>query len=580
VQGFEFVGEVPDGRFFLIGYTPESKRVQEKIKMLKPDLNPKIPAETVKVAKAAFPKGNIYLTLRDALGPIFEDEAFKELYPSLGQPAESPGRLALITLMQFLEGLSDRQAAEAVRSRIDWKYMLGLTLEDSGFDFSVLSEFRQRLLEGKAETLLLDKLLEECDGLGLLKGKKKQRTDSTHVIAAVRALSLLELVGETMRRVLDEAAQIAPEWLQEHMKLEWVKRYARRFDSYRLPTSKAKREALAVEIGEDGFYLLQAIAETGPIELKRSSKVELMQRIWIQQYYWCEGKVNWRTRDKWGQPPAGKMIGSPDDPEARYCVKRSTEWTGYKVHFTETCQAEYPRLITQVETTPATVHDVKVTTRIQDDLASRGLLPEIQLVDEGYMEIDLLVESRKKGVDLVGPVPSSKSWQDRVEGAFDHTQFHIDWEKRLVTCPKSKTSTRCSERKTWRGTPSFVFVFDKKDCSPCSSRERCSRAKHAGRTLTLYPQEQYEAQLEARRRQQTDAFKKLYAERAGVESTISQGVRRTRLRHTRYIGLARTHLQQVASAAAINLARVFDWLMGERPKEAWLSPFQAFAAQT
>ena len=547
--------------------------------MLKPDRDFQIPEETVKVAKAAFPKGNIYLTIRDALGSIFEDDTFKELYPSLGQPAESPGRLAMITLMQFLEGLTDRQAAEAVRSRIDWKYMLGLTLEDSGFDFSVLSEFRQRLLEGKAEMLLLDKLLEGCDGLGLLKGKKKQRTDSTHVIAAVRALSLLELVGETMRRVLDEAAQIAPEWLRKHMKPEWVKRYGRRFDSYRLPSSKAKREALAIEIGEDGYYLLQTIAETGPTELKDSSKVELMRRIWVQQYYWCEEKVHWRTKDKWGQPPSGKMIGSPDDPEARYCVKRSTEWTGYKVHFTETCQAEYPRLITQVETTPATVHDVKMTSRIQDDLARRDLLPEIQLVDEGYMEIDLLVESHQKGIDLVGPVPSSKSWQDRVEGAFDHTQFHIDWEKRLVTCPMGKTSIRCSERKTWRDTPSFVFVFDQKDCSPCSSRERCSRAKHAGRTLTLYPQKQYEAQLEARKRQQTEAFKKLYEQRAGVESTISQGVRRTQLRRTRYIGLARTHLQQVASAAAINLARVFDWLIGERPKEAWVSPFQALAAQ-
>ena len=179
--------------------------------MLKPENDPQIPEETAKVAKAAFPNGNIYLLLRDTLGPIFEDETFKDLYPALGQPAESPGRLALITVLQYLEDMSDRQAAEAVRSRIDWKYILGLTLDNPGFDYSVLSEFRQRLLEGKAEALLLEKLLERCEALGLLKGKKKQRTDSTHVIAAVRALSLLELVGETLRRVLDEAAQLAPE---------------------------------------------------------------------------------------------------------------------------------------------------------------------------------------------------------------------------------------------------------------------------------------------------------------------------------------------------------------------------------
>jgi transposase len=549
--------------------------------MLKPNEDYQIPEETVKVAKAAFPNGNIYLTLRDTLGTLFEDKAFTDLYPVLGQPAESPGRLALITVMQYLEDLTDRQAADAVRSRIDWKYILGLKLDDPGFDFSVLSEFRQRLLEGKAEARLLGKLLERCETLGFLKGKKKQRTDSTHVIAAVRALSLLELVGETMRRVLDEAAQIAPDWLRMHLKPEWVQRYARRFDGYHLPTSKAKREVLAVKIGEDGFYLLQAIYyENGPQALKASAKIEILRRIWVQQFYWVDGKVYWRTKDQWGQPPAGKMIGSPDDLEAKYCVKRSTEWTGYKVHFTETCQAEYPRLITQVETTPSTVHDVKVTTRIQKDLAARGCLPEIQLVDEGYMEIDLLLDSQKRGIDLVGPVPTSKSWQDRVEGAFDHTQFQIDWEKRVVTCPNGKTSARCTERKTWRGTPSFAYVFAKEDCLSCPLREHCSRAKNVGRTLTLYPKEQYEAQLAARQRQQTEDFKKLYGERAGIESTMSQGVRKTGVRQARYIGLARTHLQETASAAAINLIRLFRWLIGERPKPTRVSPFLALAAQT
>lgn len=193
-------------------------------------------------------------------------------------------------------------------------------------------------------------------------------------------------------------------------------------DGYRLPTSKTKREELAVSIGEDRFYLLQAIySDEGPQTLKRSTKVETLRRIWIQQFYWTGEKVHWRTKDKWGQPPAGKMIGSPDDLEAKYCVKRSTEWSGYKVHFTETCQAESPRLITHVETTLSTVHEVKVTSKIQNYLAAKGRLPEIQLVDEGYMEIDLLLSSKNRGIDLVGPVPSSKSWQDRVEGAYDHT---------------------------------------------------------------------------------------------------------------------------------------------------------------
>lgn len=548
--------------------------------MLKPNRQAEIPEETIKVAKAAFPMGNMYLSLRDTLGLIYEDEAFQDLYPTLGQPAESPGRLALITVMQYVEDLSDRQAAEAVRSRIDWKYMLGLKLEDPGFDFSVLSEFRQRLLQGGVESLLLETLVARCAELGFLKGQKKQRTDSTHVLAAVRALSLLELVGEARRRALDEAARLAPDWLRQHMKEEWIKRYERRFEGYRLPASQAKREQLAVVIGVDGYDLLQAIhSGTCPASLKTSRKVEMLQRIWIQQYYWCEGKVFWRTKEKLGQPPARDMIASPDDLEVRYSKKRNMEWIGYKVHLTETCQEDAPRLITDVETTSATLHDSKVTSHIQDKLATQGRLPEVHLVDEGYMEMDLLMESRNKGIDLVGPLPARKTWQDRVEGAFDHTHFRIDWHNRKATCPNGKTSLHSYTGKTVRGTPNATFIFDKKDCQPCSLRIHCSRAKTAGRILTLYPQERYELQQESRKRQETDEFKKLYAWRAGIESTISQSVRRTGLRSARYIGLARTHLQHTASAAAINLARLFDWLQGDGPRVPWVSPFVTLALQ-
>jgi transposase len=383
----------------------------------------------------------------------------------LGQPAESPARLALITVMQFIENLTDRQAAQAVRDRIDWKYALVLELSDPGFHYSILSEFRQRLLDYGAERLLLEKLLECCNAKGLLQGKKKQRTDSTHVLAAIRALTLLELAGETMRRTLDDIARVAPEWLQEHMHPEWIKRYGRRFDGYQLPKGRKKKLELARAIGEDVYYLLKsALHEAAPVEVRMLPMIDIMRRIWVQQFYTCENQVYWRKKNKWGLPPAGKMIASTQDLEAKYCVKRTTEWTGYKVHLTETCDKAHPRLITQVETTVATKHDSKVTKTIQDDLAERELLPETQIVDEGYMETDLLVNSQKKGVDLFGPMPSSKSWQDRIEDAFDHTQFHINWEQRVATCPGGKTSSYCSERKTWRGTPNLYSSFRSEDC--------------------------------------------------------------------------------------------------------------------
>lgn len=547
--------------------------------MLKPESNMEIPRETITVAKAAFPKGNIYLTLRDEIGTIFNDEQFAELYPNNGQPAESPARLALVTIMQYMENIPDRQAADAVRGRIDWKYMLGLELSDPGFDYSVLSEFRTRLVEGEMSTALLERLLESCELLGLLKGKKKQRTDSTHVLASVRDLTLLELVGETMRMTLNELAVLAPEWLQEKMKPEWVKRYGRRFDGSRLPKSSAKRRELALEIGVDGYLLLEnSVAPEAPKELAGSKMLVILRRIWIQQYYRDgDNNTHWRTKKEYGQPPAHIMISSPQDMDSHLAAKRETRWIGYKVHFTETCAVSQPRLITQVETTNACTHDVKMTAKIQDDLIARCLRPDIHLVDQGYVEIDLLLNSRKKGIDLIGPVASGKSWQSKDPAAFHHTQFQINWEKQEAVCPAGKTSRWFAARKTRRGTLNWVITFEKSTCFPCQFRSRCTRSKTTGRTLTVHSQEKYEAQEIARTRQETEEFKRLYAQRSGVEGTISQGVRKNGLRKSRYIGLPKTKLQHMATAAAINLFRIFDWIVGERPAETPISPFVALA---
>ncbi len=180
---------------------------------LRPNTCAEVPPSTAAVARAAFPRGNPYLRLRDALGTVFSDAQFAPLFPSRGQPAETPWRLALVTVLQFAENLSDRRAAEAVRGRIDWKYLLGLELTDPGFDASVLSEFRSRLVTGGAEALLLDTLLALCREHKLLVAGGRQRTDSTHVLGAVRALNRLALqlrfqwgpdsLGHSDREIMD-----------------------------------------------------------------------------------------------------------------------------------------------------------------------------------------------------------------------------------------------------------------------------------------------------------------------------------------------------------------------------------------
>ena len=146
-----------------------------------PGLEP-IPEETRRLVKRLCPKGTTVTQLRDALGPIYSDEQFAHLFPKRGRAAEAPWRLALVTVLQAIEGLTDRQAAECVRTRIDWLYALALPLDDPGFDYTILTDFRQRLLAAQAQELLLDPILQLCRQRGWLKAGGKQRTDATAVL--------------------------------------------------------------------------------------------------------------------------------------------------------------------------------------------------------------------------------------------------------------------------------------------------------------------------------------------------------------------------------------------------------------
>jgi transposase len=379
-------------------------------------LNP-VPPITSQVAKAAFPKGNLYLTLRDEIGTFYQDQDFEKLFSIEGHPAISPWRLALICVMQYIEGLSDRQAAEAVRSRIDWKYALGLELTDSGFDFSVLSEFRQRLITG-------------------------------------------------------------------------------------------------------GY-----------------------------------------------------------DPDARYGNKRSITWTGYKVHLTETCDRNEVHLITNVETTQAHFSDTDQTEPIHQSLKQKNLLPFEHIVDAGYVDATLLVTSHKQyDVVLVGPVRPNSSWQSKIPGGYDISQFKVNWNTKRVTCPMGKKSTKnwTTYRDKW-DNPAIRVGFPRKTCQLCPNRSLCTQSVSEPRRLTLRPQKEHELLQSLRIQQDTPEWKEHYNRRAGVEGTISQGVRAFGLRKARYLGLAKVHLQHLLTAAAINVVRMVAWLQGVPISQTRTSRFAALA---
>jgi transposase len=512
----------------------------------------------------------------DRLGVIFRDREFAALFSSTGQPAEAPVRVALATILQFAEGLSDRQAANAVRSRLDWKYLLCLELTDPGFDHTVLSEFRSRLMKGGAEQQLFDILLRAFRGQGLVKSRGKQRTDSTHVLAAVRALNRLECVGETMRHALNALAVAAPEWLLEHSRQEWLDRYGPRFEDYRLPTHHSERQAYAELMGADGAWLLATVdAPSAPAWLHELPALQTLRRVWLQNYLWDKSRLAWRDSDN--IPPAALFISSPYDPEARYAKKRSTSWVGYKVHLTETCDDGAPRLITHVETTPGPTDDGAVTPRIHETLEDQGLLPETHLVDTGYVDAKLLVTSQQDyQVDLLGPTRLDCHWQARAKQGFEAASFKIDWERQQATCPQGKTSLSWSPAVESRSSKVIKIQFSSKDCGPCPSRRLCTRskAKYPRRTITLPPEEQYQALKMARERQTTEAFKEQYALRSGIEATLSQGIRAFELRRSRYVGLARTHLQHVLTAAAMNFVRVGLWFTETPRAKTRLSAFQ------
>ena len=277
---------------------------------LKPQAICPVPQETIRVARAVFPKGNLYMQMRDVLGSIYTDEDFADLFPKEGQPAQAPWRLALVTVMQFVENLSDRQAADAVRARIDWKYLLGLDLTDPGFDASVLSEFRARLVESNSEERLLEKMLTLFGQKGWLKARGRQRTDSTHVLAKIRALNRLLCVWETMRAALGSLAVVAPDWLRAHSQEAWVERHGARSEDSRLPAGEAERKALSEEIGQQGRELLDALFDpTAPDWLRQVPAVEILRKVWIQNYQRVDTVVCWRASGD--LPPASRYISSP-----------------------------------------------------------------------------------------------------------------------------------------------------------------------------------------------------------------------------------------------------------------------------
>ena len=368
--------------------------------------------------------------IRDRLGQWLADEDFAAAFGARGKPGWSPSRLALVTVLQRAENLTDRLAAEAVRTRIDWKYLLGLALDDPGFDHTVLAEFRARVAGAGLEQVVLDALLERLAAEGLVKAGGKQRTDSTHVIAAVAALGRLALAGESVRAALEALAAAHPGWLEQRICVpDFARRYGIPMTSWRPPGPQAARDELAIAYARDGYALLAAVYDrSAQAWLRELPPVDVLRRVLLQNYTRIitqDGREVIRRREKEpegdGLPPGHARIASPYDTDARNGAKREEFWLGYKLHITETCddappcgcrppgspgqpaaaaagehgtgcpRLVFPNLITHAATTDATVPDSQMTAVIHDDLAAKTLAPARHYTDSGYLSAALVV---------------------------------------------------------------------------------------------------------------------------------------------------------------------------------------------
>jgi transposase len=555
-----------------------------------PEPDPQIAAAIAAKYRGKRPRP-LAVQIRDRLGQWLGDEDFAAAFGIRGRPGWPPSRLALVTVLQRAENLTDRLAAEAVRTRIDWQYLLGLALDDPGFDHTVLAEFRGKVAEGGLEQVVLDALLARLAADGLVTAGGKQRTDSTHVVAAVAALNRLELAGESVRAALEALTAAHPAWLEQRICVpDFARRYGTPMTSWRPPVSQARREQLAVAYARDGYAVLEAVYDrSAPAWLRELPAVDVLRRVLVQNYSRTitAGKEVIKRREKEpdgdGLPPGHARVASPYDLDARWGVKRGTFWLGYKLHITETCddpppcscrpdpaaqhagggpghdqgcaQLVFPNLITHVATTDATVTDNQMTSVIHDELAGKNLAPGRHYLDSGYLSAALVVsELARHGIALIGPLLADTSAQARAGDGYARADFTIDYDHQTVTCPQGKTSvswTPCAQK----GKDAIVATFSATDCGPCPARPQCTTSGTNRRQLTVLPRDLAEAQAAARAAETTIGFQADYARRAGVEGTMHQAASHG-ARRVRYHGLPKTRLDHVYMACALNLLRL------------------------
>jgi transposase len=454
-----------------------------------------------------------------------------------------------VTLLQFMEKVSDRQAVEHVAHHLGWKYALDLELTYGGFHPTVLVYFRDRLEESKSERVVFDGIIDLLIEQGLIKRGGKQRIDSTHILGYVKEMSRLECAVETVRLAMEELAGVMdvskrPEFWERLWAL-----YVQSEVDWR--SSKAERDSRYRQCGQDIKELLEWI-DTQPPQLSELEGVKLVRRVFSEQFELVEGKLQSRTKR------SASSVQNPHDPDAHYAQKRKKQWVGYKVHVIESVDPARSakkkgepseNFITEILTSEAGQNEMSgLAEAVDQERQHHAIEPQAMYADAGYVTEKTLTEAEQNGMELLGPTRP-----DPHKGPYNVDVFAVDIEKQRAVCPQGKTSRQCSHiRDRYQGTEYYGLEWGSQ-CDECPVQRQCTRAKNGRRILVVGLRHDL---LQKRRKQmKAENFSQLMHPRNAIEGTHSELVRGHGLRQTKYRGFGRVAMSHYFIAAACNVKR-------------------------
>jgi transposase len=507
-----------------------------------------IPEETQSVVAPLLGEDNVYRLIGQEIEHMLDEAALAEMYEAEGRPAINPIGLTVVTVIQFLEKLPDRMAAQMAVMRLDWKDARRQGLEWRGFHDTDVCNFRKRLLSHGQERVAVEQALNYLRERGYLKAGGKHRTDSTHSVGAVMRLSRLELVWETLRLALGALVNADAPWTLRGIAACLVEQDSSRRSDDRL-SQEAVVQALG-QTGQDGYWLLEQVALQGNPTLQTLPEIVQLCRVWEEQFTRQEGGTTCL------RPPGeagGDAITSPHDPDGRYGDKGSRNWVGYKLQVTETAAPEAAaRFIPAIPVTSTVDQDNEQVEAIQPRLRARHLVPAQQYVDQGYRSGENLARSLTQGIDLRGFIREGNV-SKRPE--FRLSQFVIDLDPRQAICPAGRRSVKWARAKPKVKNVIAYHVSFGRQCRTCPffGPDQCTD-KAGRRRLGV---SRYHPLLQARRREaDTLTFQREMHTRAGIEGTLSELVRAHGARRSRYRGLPKNQWQALFTATAANLKRL------------------------